>query len=212
MYKLQQSGWNVNAMKPVAAGTTDYPQGRLNEDAVQLRRQCSLEPDYDVLNPYLFDEPIAPHIAAARQQRDIQMDVIADAFQQLRHQAEVTLVEGAGGWLVPLNAQQDIADIAVQLDLPVIVVVGLKLGCINHARLTLQAVAAKGCRLAGWIATQVDPDMLSLNENVAALKHYLDAPCLGIVPFTPDPAISIIAQYLEAESLLSDYNLDAEER
>lgn len=202
MQALQQSGLQVNAMKPVAAGVTQYKSFQLNQDAVLLQQQSSVEPEYQLLNPYLFEPAIAPHIAAAENNVMIAMESIRQAFESLRSQAEVTLVEGAGGWLVPLNDQLDVSDIPQQLELPVILVVGLKLGCINHARLSLQSVRAKGCRLAGWIGTQVDPDMSHARENIETLTGYLDIPCLGIVPFLKDAVAAEVAGYLTIGELV----------
>lgn len=202
MQAFQQSGLQVNAMKPVAAGVTQYKGLQLNQDAVMLQQQSSVEPEYQLLNPYLFEPAIAPHIAAAEDNVVIDMESIRQAFQSLRSQAEVTLVEGAGGWLVPLNEQFDVGDIPQQLELPVILIVGLKLGCINHARLSLQSVRAKGCQVAGWVGTQLDPDMSHARENIATLKRYLDTPCLGVVPFLKDAVAGEVAGYLTIDELV----------
>ena len=202
MQALQQSGLQVNAMKPVAAGVTHYESLQFNEDAVMLQQQSSVEPEYQLLNPYLFEPAIAPHIAAAEDNVVIDMVCIRQAFNTLRSQAEVTLVEGAGGWLVPLNEQLDVSDIPQQLELPVILVVGLKLGCINHARLSMQSIRTKGCRVVGWVGTQVDPDMSHARENIATLKRYLDVPCLGIVPFLKNALAVQVAGYLTIDELV----------
>ena len=202
MQALQQSGLQVNAMKPVAAGVTHYESLQFNEDAVMLQQQSSVEPEYQLLNPYLFEPAIAPHIAAAEDNVVIDMVCIRQAFNTLRSQAEVTLVEGAGGWLVPLNEQLDVSDIPQQLELPVILVVGLKLGCINHARLSMQSIRTKGCRVVGWVGTQVDPDMSHARENIATLKRYLDVPCLGIVPFLKNALAMQVAGYLTIDELV----------
>ena len=203
MHGLQQAGLKVNAMKPVAAGTTVYPEGLMNEDAMLLQQQSSVKAAYQLLNPYLFKEPVAPHIAARYEKVQIDMASIASAFDLLKQQAEVTLVEGAGGWLVPMNDRLDIADIAVQLKLPVILVVGLKLGCINHARLSVQSIYASGCQIAGWVGTQVDPEMSRRDENIETLTHYINAPCLGVVPFLSQPTVSAVAEYLTYDDLLN---------
>ena len=203
MHSLQQAGLKVNAMKPVAAGATLYAEGLMNEDAMLLQQQSSVKPAYQLLNPYLFKEPVAPHIAARHEQVVIDMASIVSAFNALKQQAEVTLVEGAGGWLVPLNEQHDIADIAVQLKLPVILVVGLKLGCINHARLSLQSIYASGCQIAGWVGSQVDSGMSCRDENIEALTHYINAPCLGVVPFLSQPTAAEAAKYLIHDELLN---------
>jgi len=196
LHKLQSAGVKVNVMKPVAAGVSDYPQGALNDDVVQLMQQTAIVSEYDQVNPYLFKPAIAPHIAAQQQQIVIDPAVILQAYAQLQERADITLVEGAGGWLVPLTAKLDVSDIPCFLNLPVVLVVGLKLGCINHARLTLASIQSKGCIVSGWIGTQVDADMACLDENVKTLKEYLNVPCMGIVPFMEEPKVSAVSSYL----------------
>jgi dethiobiotin synthetase len=134
-----------------------------------------------LINPYCFAPAIAPHIAAQQAAVDIQFAPILEAFQQLRQLADVVIVEGAGGWLVPLNATQTIADLALALQIPVLLVVRIRLGCINHALLSAQAIQQSGLTLLGWVANCIDEDMPVMQENISTLKKMINAPCLAVV-------------------------------
>ena len=174
-------------MKPVAAGLD--AEG-CNEDVELLCAASNVAAERRLVNPYAFAAPVAPHLAAAEEGRDIRFAPIHAALGELRRQAEVVLVEGVGGFRVPLGPEGDAADLAQTLNLPVILVVGLRLGCINHALLTVEAIAARGLKLAGWVGNHIDPDMLRQAENVRALTGLIEAPLLGVLPFMapPDPA------------------------
>ena len=189
LHAFARQGIRAVGMKPIAAGTD--ADGR-NEDVEQLLAAMSVNPAREVVNPYLFSPPIAPHIAAREAGRSIEPGPIQDAFKALQAQAEVVLVEGVGGFLVPLGPTYDAADLAQDLALPVILVVGMRLGCINHALLTRDAIAARGLPLAGWVANRIDPHMNRLEENIEALQTRLPAPLLGIIPpaSTPQDAAS----------------------
>ncbi len=189
LHALKAQGINAIGMKPIAAGTD---ANGLNDDVEQLIAASPLSAPRELINPYLFAPAIAPHIAAAEEGRSIEIGHILSAFQKLREQSEAVLVEGVGGFCVPLDAQYDTADLAEQLGLPVILIVGMRLGCINHALLTEQAIAARGLKLAGWIANHIDPKMSRFEENLAALEARIKAPLLGIVPAncTPERAAS----------------------
>lgn len=182
MAKLQQRGHRVVGMKPVASGCKETPEGLRNDDALLLQRQATSAVDYSLVNPYTFRPAIAPHIAAEQAGERIKLGKITERFIQLKGMAEYVLVEGVGGWLVPLNDEETVADLALALKLPVILVVGLRLGCINHALLTAESIRASGCTLAGWIANTVDPKMALPQESVAAIARRIDAPLLGVVP------------------------------
>ena len=171
-------------MKPVAAGVD--AQGR-NEDVEALMAAASVAAPRALVNPYLFAAAIAPHIAAAEQGVRIELAPILSAFHALRAQADVVLVEGVGGFCVPLGPGIDTVDLARALGLPVILVVGMRLGCINHALLSQQAIAASGLTLAGWVANRVDPDMARFEDNLAALHARLQAPLLGVIPAHSTP-------------------------
>ena len=166
----------------------DHPQAGelINEDAARLRAAGSFDPGLTLLNPYCLKSPIAPHIAAAEEGVTIEPAPILAAFAKLQAQAELVLVEGVGGFRVPLGNGYDTADLARDLALPVILVVGMRLGCINHALLTAEAIQARGLQLAGWVANQVDPAMLRFEQNLEALTERLPAPLLGVTPFQAD--------------------------
>ena len=188
---LKQRGVCAVGMKPVAAGTD--AQGR-NEDVEQLKAASGVAAPPELVNPYLFEPAIAPHIAAAEAGVAIDLERIAAACERLCDSSDAVLVEGVGGFCVPLGDACDAADLAARLGLPVILVVGLRLGCINHALLTCQAVAARGLPLAGWIANRIDPDMPRWEENLAALRQRIDAPLLGVIPpaSTPEAAANLL--------------------
>ncbi|AVZ79111.1 dethiobiotin synthase [Zoogloeaceae bacteirum Par-f-2] len=186
LHAARRSGLRALAMKPVAAGA-QWIDGRLvNEDALRLLAAGSFDPGLDTLNPYCLASPIAPHIAAQEEGVRIETGPIRAALNRLRAQADCVFVEGAGGFCVPLGPNYDFAMLARELALPVILVVGMRLGCINHALLTAEAVAARGLRLAGWIANLIDAQMLRIGENLATLRQRLPAPLLGVLPFDPD--------------------------
>jgi dethiobiotin synthetase len=172
-------GKKVVGMKPVVAGSEN---GRWH-DVEQLIAASNIRAARQHINPYAFDPPVSPHIAAQQAGVEIDLTVIQRAYQALSRQADIVIVEGAGGFLVPLNAQQTGADLARALNLPVILVVGMRLGCLNHALLTAQAIRVAGLPLAGWIANCIDPQMLVLEENISTLEQRLDGPLLGVIPF-----------------------------
>ncbi|MDZ7596486.1 MAG: dethiobiotin synthase [Thiobacillus sp.] len=177
IHALRAQGLRVAAMKPVAAG---HAPGELNEDVAALLQATNAAADLRDVNPYAFAEPVAPHIAAQRAGVRIELDVIAAAYFRLAATADVVVVEGAGGWRVPLNERDDMADLAQRLDLPVVLVVGLRLGCLNHALLTAESIARRQLPWAGWVGNHVDPAMACQAENVAALHARLPGPCLGV--------------------------------
>ena len=184
LLSAQAHGLRGLGLKPVAAGCA-HADGRLvNEDALLLQRCSSLSADYAAINPAALEPAIAPHLAAAQAGIVLRAAELADHVRaQAASGAEALLVEGAGGWLVPLNETETMADLAVALGYPVILVVGMRLGCINHALLTAAAITAAGLQLAGWVANGVTPEMEALAENVRALEQRLPALRLGTVPF-----------------------------
>ncbi len=188
---LRDHGIKAIGMKPISAGTN--ADGK-NEDVEQLLAAAGVDAPRDLVNPYLFQPAIAPHIAAAETGRRIEIAHIVAACARLRQMADVVLVEGVGGFCVPLGPHCDTADLVEQLGLPVILVVGMRLGCINHALLSQQAISARGLELAGWVANHIDPEMSRFEENLAALKERLAAPLLGVVPAncTPKKAAKLI--------------------
>jgi len=190
LHALRRGGARAVGMKPVASGCELTPGGWRNEDALDLQAASEPRPDYDTLNPYALPQPLAPEIAAAEAGVTLQLDRLVQAFATLRAQADSVVVEGVGGWAAPLSATLDQSALARALDLPVVLVVGLRLGCINHARLTAAAIAADRLRCVGWIANEIDPDMARRDENFALLGARLDMPCWGRIPWRPgaDPA------------------------
>jgi dethiobiotin synthetase len=188
----------VVGMKPVAAGCNNDGQ---NEDVVQLRAASNVEVSYELTNPYCFLPAIAPHLAAQQVGIEIQLPLIVAAYQKLAAQAEVIIVEGVGGLCVPLNAQQESADMLKALGLPIILVVGIRLGCLNHALLTVEAINARGLTLAAWVANIIDENMPHWEENIAALQQRIAAPLLGIVPFLPNVDARVASSKLALDRL-----------
>ena len=202
MAALQQRGLTVCGMKPVSAGCQTTTGGLVNEDAIKLMQQASRPFPYQIVNPYAWLPPIAPHIAAQQAGNTMTLAPIRECYQQIATQCDVVIVEGAGGWLVPLNATQTMADIAVDLALDVILVVGIRLGCINHALLTMESIKQKGCRLAGWIANHLSVPNAVAQENVKYLTTQIDAPLLGTFTYQPDAAAVQLAEMLIVDSLV----------
>ncbi|MDQ7072403.1 MAG: dethiobiotin synthase [Gammaproteobacteria bacterium] len=178
---LQNQGLAVAGMKPIASGCKQTDHGLRNDDALQLIDQSKVDLPYDRVNPYAFEPAIAPHIAADKVGTTIDLSVISNNFKQIKKQAGAVVVEGAGGWLVPINYKQTMADIAVEINLPIIVVVAIKLGCINHALLTIKAIEMSGLTIQGWIANQVQSNSHS-DEIIYTLQQMIKAPCLGVIP------------------------------
>ena len=187
---LRAQGLRVAAMKPVSAGSAP---GELNEDVMALRQAVNVMADVRDVNPYAFEPAIAPHIAAEQAGVRIDLEMIAAAYARLAAMADVVVVEGAGGWRVPLNEQEDMADLAQRLGLPVVLVVGLRLGCLNHALLTAESVARRRLPWAGWVGNHIDLAMASQAANIAALRARLPGPCLGVQTFLPEPDLSMDA-------------------
>ncbi len=168
-------GYKVVGMKPVAAGC-DWVDGEwVNDDVLKLEAAGNVKAPRSLTNPYSFKAPIAPHIAAQQEGNTVEISVIKQAFDDLCQLADIVIVEGAGGLLVPLNNTCDMADLAKALNIPIIVVVGIKLGCINHTLLTVEAIKARNCRLKGWVANQIDPKMQCIDDNIACIATKLDS-------------------------------------
>jgi len=201
IHSLARNGLKVAGMKPVAAGA-ELRDGKLwNEDVALLSDEANVALPTHLIAPYLFKEAAAPHVAAALEDQQINPDTIFTAFEQIRAQTEAVIVEGAGGFCVPLTPQIDLADIAARLQLDVILVVGLRLGCLNHAFLTAEAIAARGLRLAGWVVNQIDPAMPHQAANIEALRERLSAPCLGSLPWMSVPSATLAADKLDFSPL-----------
>ncbi|RLJ39239.1 dethiobiotin synthase [Acidovorax sp. 106] len=185
----------VVGMKPVAAGVVPWGEGWASEDSIALRAASTLAVAPELDTPVLLPDPLSPHIAAARAGVQIDIATIVQAYQALAAQADAVVVEGAGGFHVPLSTTTTGADLAVALGLPMVLVVGLRLGCLNHALLTAEAIAARGLTLAGWVVNRVDPDMLAPEENIAWLQQRLGAPLLADIPWGEHTAHSLAAHF-----------------
>lgn len=196
VHALRAKGLNVAGMKPVASGSVATPEGLRNEDALALIAAASRPWPYEIVNSYTFEPAIAPHIAAAEAGVTVDFAVIERAYRRLAAETDAVVVEGAGGFLVPLGPGLSFADIPLRLGLEVVLVVGLRLGCLNHAFLTAEAIAARGLRLAGWVGNQVDPHYARLAENLAALEAGLPTPRLGLIPPLPSAYPTAAATFL----------------
>ena len=179
---LTRTGLRTAGMKPVAAGAQFRDGAWHNEDCDAIAAQASVVLPPRLTTPYLFRHATAPHVAATLEGSSINLQTILDCYHQVAARADVVVIEGVGGFRVPLNGSTDTADLAQQLGLPVVLVVGLRLGCINHALLTAEAIAARGLPLVGWVANTVDPDMLNSTATVEAIAARLNAPMLGQIP------------------------------
>lgn len=199
MHLLQSDGKTVLGMKPIASGAMPTEDGLRNDDAQRILQQASIQVPYDLVNPYAFEPPIAPHLAAKQAGVGINFAKILDGHKQLSVQADPVIVEGVGGWRVPLGADGAVSDLAQALNLPVILVVGIKLGCINHALLSAESILATGLTLAGWVANIMDPDMPELDANLDTLRQEIDAPCIGVVPHMQPVTIEALAARLRLE-------------
>lgn len=197
LHKLVLHGQRACGMKPIAAGAEERDGELHNEDAAMLRAAGNVNLPQHITTPFMLREPCAPHIAAELEGVRIEPVPIITAYAEILGASDATVVEGVGGFCVPFSDDFDSADLAVQLGLPVIMVVGLRLGCINHALLTAEAIVARGLVLAGWVANQVDPDMRFADENVAALEARMPAPLLGRVPRLDQPSAANAAAYIE---------------
>lgn len=184
LHGLRHAGISAVGVKPIAAGADSAVQ---NSDALLLQAGSGIALPYEVHNPVCFTEPVAPHLAAVRQQQPIHEQALTAALADWQAlPTEQLLIEGAGGWLLPINAKRYLADWVAEQQIPVVLVVGMKLGCLNHAMLTVREIERSGCRLLGWVANCVDTEMALLKENIADLQQRITVPCLGVVPFAPN--------------------------
>ncbi|MEB0041802.1 MULTISPECIES: dethiobiotin synthase [unclassified Pseudomonas] len=202
LHAARQAGLSTAAGKPVASDCVAGPDGLRNSDALALMAECSVKLTYNEVNPIAFEPAIAPHLAAREAGVALTVQSLLEPMRNvLNKSADFTLIEGAGGWRVPLADQANLSDLAVALQLPVILVVGVRLGCINHALLTAEAIARDGLQLAGWVANIIDGKTSRLEENLATLAERLPAPCLGRVPRLKKPTAEAVAEFLHLELL-----------
>jgi dethiobiotin synthetase len=204
MHGLRTRGLKVAGMKPVACGGIETGAGVVNEDVMTLLRESSEPaPPRLLMNRYAFTAPVAPHLAAAMQHDTIDLGAVVDDLHRLAALAEFIVIEGAGGWEVPISDSETMADVARACDLPVVLVVGIRLGCLNHALLTSRAIADSGLPFAGWVANRIDPDARCVDENIAALQSRIPAPLLGTIPYFPGTiAAEAVAAALDIDVLL----------
>jgi dethiobiotin synthetase len=202
MRALKSRGMQVAGMKPVASGCEPTPEGLRNEDALALIREQSLPFPYELVNPFAFAPAIAPHIAAAQAGIAIDLDRIVAAFEVLQARSDKVIVEGAGGWLAPISDAAGMQELALAINIPVLLVVGLRLGCLNHALLTARAIEASGLPICGWVANRIEPEFPYWEENVATLKARLPAPLLGTVEHQATLSVEAAARGLNVAALL----------
>jgi len=188
------SGKRVAAMKPIAAGCARTPDGLRSDDAMALLSAANVRSSYAEVNPYAFEPPIAPHIAASEVGCSIDFNLLDRCYERLALQSDITIVEGAGGWLAPLDAERTFADLAARWRLDVVLVVGLRLGCLNHAALTAQSVRSHGLRLVSWVANSIDPEFERREDNLLTLSSRIAAPCLGTFPYSPRSGADAVAE------------------
>ncbi|HET8706033.1 MAG TPA: dethiobiotin synthase [Pseudomonadales bacterium] len=197
--KFNESGLKTLALKPVASGCENTSEGLRNPDALALMQHASIKAPYEEVNPFAFEPAIAPHIAAKQLNKRItvrQLEGFCKGAMTL-NRPDILLVEGAGGWRCPINDGETLADLAISLKAEVILVVGIKLGCINHAVLTAEAIRRDGLTVAGWIANCVSPSTQCQAENIASVQLYMNAPLLGVLPYGASPA----SAYLDLSGL-----------
>jgi dethiobiotin synthetase len=197
LHALRARGLHAVGMKPVASGCERIDGQWRNEDALALQQASDPRPVYADVNPYALPQPLAPELAAHDAKVEIALAPILAAYARLQAQADVVVVEGVGGWAAPLSATLDQNHVVHALRLPVVLVVGLRLGCLNHAYLSTRAIVADGCELVGWIASDIDPAMARGDDNFALLRARLPAPCWGRLPHAPDATAGALAPYLD---------------
>jgi len=198
----EAAGMRTAAVKPVAAGCDSDGGQLVNADAELLRSTATVRRDYAEVNPVALEPAVAPHLAA--EQSGIRLHaagLVSHCLNAARDDIDVLVVEGAGGWLVPLNDGETLADVGAALEASVVLVIGMRLGCLNHALLTASAVRSAGVTLAGWVANCIDPDMALLDENIGTLRDWLPAPCLGVVPYFDGPDPRVVAGLLDLSTL-----------
>ncbi|AGZ37461.1 dethiobiotin synthase [Pseudomonas sp. SWI6] len=202
LHAARLQGLSTLGAKPVASGCSVTPKGLRNADAQALIDESSIKLAYEEVNPFAFEPAIAPHIAAREAGVALQVPVLLKAMRHVLDQgADFTLIEGAGGWRVPLSNLDNLSDLAIALKLPVILVVGVRLGCINHALLSAEAISRDGLQLAGWVANIIDPRTSRLEENLASLAERLPAPCLGRVPKLKQASADAVAEHVQLDLL-----------
>lgn len=202
LHALRARGLSAVGMKPVASGCVPHPDGGwCNDDALALLAASSTQADYALVNPYALQIPTAPELAARHAGVTLHLEPMLAAFSTLAAGADAVVVEGVGGWQAPLTETLDQADVVRAMALPVVLVVGVRLGCINHARLSARAILDQGFSLRGWLGNSVEPGMLYADETIEILRRVLPAPCLGILPHQPGASAEAFAPHLDVHAL-----------
>lgn len=189
---FRELGHRVAVMKPVASGCKRTPRGLRSADAMALIQAARSEAPYELVSPYSFEPPVSPHIAAKEAGIEVDTSMMRRNFDTLASESDWVVVEGAGGWFAPINERQTMADLAWALSVPALMVVGVRLGCLNHAQLTRIGIEAHGVSFAGWIANHVDASMARAPENLAALERLLGEPALAVIPHSPGDTGSLV--------------------
>ncbi|NOH79544.1 ATP-dependent dethiobiotin synthetase BioD [Vibrio sp. RE86] len=200
---LAEKGLNTIGYKPVAAGSDKTENGFRNSDALFLQAAATVDVEYDDVNPYALELPASPHIAARRENVAIEYSVLSDKLAQHKQNSDIVLVEGAGGWRVPVSENDCLSTWVQQEKLPVVLVVGIKLGCLSHAMLTLDAIKADGLEVIGWVANRVNPGTEHYAEIIEMLEQKVDAPKIGEIPYVPAVKRQGLAKYIDVSPLLN---------
>ncbi|WP_260258754.1 dethiobiotin synthase [Vibrio intestinalis] len=200
---LAAQNLNTIGYKPVAAGSDKTEQGLRNSDALYLQNAATVEVEYDLVNPYALELPASPHIAAKRENVVIDYSVLSDTLQQHKQNSDIVLVEGAGGWRVPVSDSDCLSTWVQQEKLPVVLVVGIKLGCLSHALLTLDAIKADGLNVVGWVANRINPGTEHYAEIIEMLEQKIDAPKIGEIPYVPSVKRKDLAKYIDVSPLIN---------
>ena len=201
---VNRAGLRTFGLKPVAAGCEQTPDGLQNDDALKLQAAANVKLPYEQVNPIALEPAIAPHIAAQKIGKPLSASRLAGYCQGAMLQpVDCVFIEGAGGWRVPLNSRETLAQLAIELNKPVILVVGMKLGCINHALMTAECIRRDGLTLAGWVANRVDPEMSEFEANLDTLKAMIPAPLLGVVEHLSPVTVDAVADALDISPLLA---------
>lgn len=202
MKAVSQAGYSVAAMKPVASGCEKTPAGLRNHDALQLIEVSTVTLPYELVNPYAFEPAIAPHLAAKAVGTAIEIDPIVRCYREISKQADIVFVEGVGGWKVPIDESRTMADVAAALALPVVLVVGIRLGCLNHALLSYESITHGQLSLCGWVANCIEPDMPFGDDNITYLENHIRQPLLAKIPYIASPATEPVESSIDLTALL----------
>lgn len=199
----RQAGLSTAAMKPIAAGCEQIDGQWKNLDAIRLQAQCTVPLSYSEVNPVALKAAMAPHLAAYAEKKTLTVERLIGLTQNIfNKKADFTVIEGAGGWRVPISHRELLSQYVKELKIPVVLVVGVRLGCINHSLLTAEAIMNDGLTIAGWVANIIDKEMVAAEENIQTLEHFLPAPCIGVIPFLPHPSVEDVARHLRPQGVL----------